>query len=228
MAVAYVSDVEGEITSATTLTLASVVGSGGDMLFIAVNWVGTSSQTISSVTYNGSSTGITQIGTPIDPGTGRALARYRLLAPSGTADVVITFSASVPNAQGTAMVLSGVNQSSPIGTSQTASAVGGSPTTTAAATSAVGDLCVDCLMVQGNATSVATVNGDQTQRSALDGGSILIHRTSTEAGAASVTMGWTWTGAAAWAHAVTPVQAAAAGGAVIPGASSYYRRLRAA
>jgi hypothetical protein len=213
MAVAYVSDVEGEITSATTLTLASVVGSGGDMLFIAVTWVGNSSQTISSVTYNGSSTGITQIGTPIDPGTGRLLARYYLLAPSGTADVVVTFSASVPNGQATAMVLSGVNQSSPIGTSQTASAIAGSPTTTAAASSATGDLCVDCLMIQGNATSVAVVNGDQTPHSAQDGSGLFFHRTSSEAGAASVTMGWTWTGAAAWAHAVTPIQAAAAGGA---------------
>jgi hypothetical protein len=148
---------------------------------------------------------MTQVGSNVDPGTGRLLAKYRRMAPGTTGDVVITFSASVPYGQAAATTLSGVDQTTPVGDVDSSTAIGGSPTTTPAVTCSVGDLAIDQFLIQGNGSSIA-VAGDQTLRASEDGDGLTLSRWSTEAGAATNTMGYTWTGGAAFGHIVTCIQ----------------------
>ena len=206
MAVAYVSDVENldNTLAASTLTLSSVVGSGGDLLIAFTTWRRNSAQTCSGATYNGAA--MTRIGSDLEGEGG--LAAFYTIAPAGTANVVFTYSANALS-QGTGIVFSGAHQSAPIGTTASTSPVAGTSTATGAVTSAADGLCVDCLYLRTSSAGLAA-DGAQTQRSAQDSAGTIFHRTSTEPGAASVTMSWSWTNSNQYAHLVIPISAAAA------------------
>lgn len=211
MAVAYVSDVEGVWSSGTTLTLASVGGSGGSVVVAFVSWRNNSAQTVTGATYGGNA--MTLIDGPINTvGGGPIQAYYYVTSSDG--DVVFTFSAAPANAQATALVFSGTD-SSPIGTHQTSGAADNSApygTSTSAVSSETDGLVVDGFALRSDSTGL-TIGADQTQRSAQNASSSLFHRTSTKAGAASVTMSWSWsTNALHYAHIVVPLAPAAASG----------------
>lgn len=180
---------------------------GGDCLDITVTWRANTGQTISGVTFN--SVSCTQIGSTVTA-SGGSNARFRLVAPDQTtANVVPTFSAAPGNYQITCNVLSGVDQTTPVG--DTDSAIGTAvATSTPTVTAAVGDLVIDSLMIRGGPTGI-TENGGQTALSAQEAASSVYHRTSSEAGAASVDMGWTWTTSSSFAHFIVVYQAAATG-----------------
>jgi len=99
-----------------------VTGSGltNSILIIGVSWRngGASTYGVSSITYDGSSTGITHIRTDgQDGGTGsRRTAFYYLLNPaSGSKTIQVNFTGEVYVAQGGAVTFEGVDQTTPIG-----------------------------------------------------------------------------------------------------------------
>lgn len=215
MAVAYVSDVENSADPASgTLTLSTVLGSGGNVVIAFTTWRSNTGQTCTGATYGGNA--MTRIGTEITS-TGASLTSFYYVT-SSDGDVVFTYSAAPTNAQGTALVFSGVDTGSPIGTQQT-SASAGTATTTSAVTSATDGLCVDCLGLRSDNTGL-TIGAGQTQRSAQEAASSVYHRTSTEPGAASVTMSWSWTNSMGFVHMAVPINAAAAGSSITPAAGS--------
>jgi hypothetical protein len=216
MAVAYVSNISGKTTpSASSITLANVVGSGGNIVVAMVSWRDNSAAIATSgATYGGNA--MTQLGTDYDgAGANSGHAVFYYIDPSGTADVVISFTgANPPYIQATAAVFSGVNTSAPFGTVVENNATDSSApyeTTTSAASSESGGLVVDLLTIRSDITGL-TIGADQTQISAQDQSATMFHRTSYEAGAASVTMSWSWglTGQH-YRHTVIPIAPAAAG-----------------
>jgi hypothetical protein len=150
---------------------------------------------------------------------------WRLLSPSsGSASVTFTNGSGRPWICA-ALSLAGVHQTTPEGT-----AVGNSASAAAASndvTAATGDLVLDGLAIQdvSQTTSAKTVGAGQTER-VNDvrvynaGADDFEGAASTEAGAASVTMSWTWTGSNQYAHIAIPILAASGGGGGGGGAAS--------
>lgn len=84
-------------------------------------------------------------------------------------------------------------------------------------TSAAGDLVIDCFAVDvagGNPTSPVAGTGQDAHSTAIVGGANVLGGASEEAGAATVTMSWSWTTANTSAHAAVNITAAAAAGGV--------------
>lgn len=109
------SDQAGSAGAATSLTYAHTV-SGTNRLMVACAYWG-SSQTLSSITYNGVST--SQVVAPIDNGGGEFYAMNYLIAPdTGTNNVVITLSGSA-GIEGASGSYTGTDQTDPIDATRT-------------------------------------------------------------------------------------------------------------
>jgi hypothetical protein len=199
------------------MTLSSVGGSGGSVVVLFVSWRNNSAQTVTGVTYGGNA--MTKIGSTINSGGGGPLEAWYYIT-SSDGDAVVTFSAAPANAQATALVFSGTHATTPIGTEQTSGAADNSApyeTSTSAVTSETDGLCVDGFALRGDSTGL-TIGADQDQRSAQNASGSLFHRTSTKAGAASVTMSWSWsTNALHYAHIVVPLAPSAAASGEVAG-----------
>lgn len=207
MAVAYVSDVEGQsaLNDGNPLTLSSVNGGGGNYLIVLVDWRNNTGQTVSAITYGGNA--VSSLGAAVTLGGG-SIQAFGLANPSGTQNVSVALSAATPIFQASAIVLSGVDVGgTPIGTLVTQSQSGQTATSTGAATSAVDGLVVDGLFLRNSSTGM-TAGGSQNQIAAQDSSTTLTFRASWKAGAASVTMSWTWTNAGTYGHIVIPINAA--------------------
>jgi uncharacterized repeat protein (TIGR01451 family) len=117
--------------------------------------------------------------------------------PMGTANVVVTMSSSAKLVIGAASFF-GVNPAAPNGTFVSNEANTNLATLTVP--SAVGELVIDCMAVQGNAAT-ATVGAGQTQLwnefSRSNGGAV-VGMASTEPGANLVTMSWSLTSIDYW------------------------------
>lgn len=207
-AVSFVSAVTAtDVTdTVSTLTLANVVGSGGNVLLTGCTWRQDAGETIASVTYGGSATGITLIH---DGATNEAAgALYYLVNPAGTADVVVTFSANT-RSQCSALVLSGVDTASPLFDTDEGISVGTSVSLTLSNTT--DGLLVDMFTRRGN-NEAMTPGADQTERSAQSSGAaVILHRTSTQPATADGVMSWSWaTGSDNYLIAVTLAPSSAA------------------
>lgn len=163
--------------------------------------------TFTTATYNGDS-----MGTPIidSRSTSRRLVVWALVAPdTGTNNVSIAWSDGNREPVCAAMSYTGVDQASPIGT--VAEADGFGTTGTVVTSSASGNMVADWLVNNGGITGW-TVGAGQTQIqqevSASAGHNLA---TSYEAGGASVTMSWTWTGGVSWRHFAVPINASSGG-----------------
>ncbi len=210
MAVAYVtssSAVDGT-GAATSITAPDVDASSANSCAIAfVSYRNNAAQTITGVTAEGAA--MTIVGSQVDDGGG-SIAAYRIIGISSAAlTVVASFSAAPSNCQIAVLIFSGVDQTTPVGTHQTSegNGVDGSATATAALTSAADGICVDGLFCRSGPTGI-TADGGQTERESESSSGSMHLRSSTEAGAASVTMGWTWTGSVRWGHIAIPLIAA--------------------
>lgn len=228
MAVAFSSSSSGKDETGTnnTATAAAVNGNVTNPCVIAVvTYRNNASQTITGVTHDGNA--MTQIGSTVSSGGGSVGMFYRV-GTTTTGNVVATLSANTLGIHCMALVFSGVNQAGPIGTAATSNAGGTDVelTSTAAVSSAADGMCVDGLFCRAAATAI-TANGGQTEQEAESTAGSIFGRASYEAGAASVTMGWTWTGATRYGHIVAPL-VAAGGSSVAPRAQAHYRRRRAA
>jgi CSLREA domain-containing protein len=181
-------------TRPANLTISHTTGSGADrLMLVGISFVNDESETISSVTYNG--VALTSVGS-VDTSDDARVEIWRLIAPpSGTYDVVITFSAPLSRAAvAGVMTFTGVHQTTPLGAFASASlqcmAPCADPSVNVA--SGVNELVFDTVACE-TCTSV-TAGPGQTQAwnlSVLDGPRPDLGAGSTEPGAASVTMSWT-------------------------------------
>ncbi len=197
----------GASTSASSLTWSHTVGSGSNgILIVSIATRDSAGGTVSSITYGG--TALTFIGADTSSKTHAEL--WYLKAPAtGTANIVVNLT-SAENFVAGATNFFGVNQTTPYGSVTTGNGSGDPSLIVASATGelvvdAVADRDVDSETIGAGQTALwVTKNG--TGSNDAWGGS------SSEAGAASVTMSWTTTGAGAgeWAAVAVSLKAAPA------------------
>mgnify|MGYP003532056547 FL=1 len=128
--------------------------------------------------------------------------QFYLIAPaSGANTVSVTLSGPVFDVGVSVVSMTGVHQSTAIGTS--ASASGSDTTPTVDVSSAVSDLVLDGLVMVHSGT--LSVGAGQTARvNAVTGNAFIKYASSTEDGASTTTMSWSNTTSQAWAIMSTP------------------------
>lgn len=183
----------------TTLTFAHTVNSRtNNCLFVLVYL--TSNNTISSVTFNGDA--MTVVGT-VTQSTNLRVSIYQRVAPDVvTGNVVVTlgvsdeFGASAHN-------FYNVNQTTPAGGTSTDSGSGVTSSSIARG-SAVGEIVLDGIAVGvfNQAAGAGQTEISDITYTAVESGA------SMEAGAASVTMSWSWSSGSNFAHIVTDINKA--------------------
>ena len=178
---------------------------GSDRLLI-VGTTGHTTATISGITYAGTS--LTQVdGTVVNSRIGGEM--WQLVNPDIDAnDVVVTWTGEFFRGAVGIISFTGVDQTTPLGTSGIASGLSASPTVDVS--SATGELVVDVLANEG--ASTVTAGASQTERwnqvnTTEDG---LQNSGSTEPGASTVTMSWSIT-SDDWVIIAVPIKPVAAG-----------------
>ena len=180
-------DVTGTVTS---LTVAHTVSGADRALLVGVMSNCPNPPIVSGVTYNGIA--LTQHFTSLPYSTER-LDIWRLVAPAtGAHNTVVTFSGTCAKLFANILSLTDVDQTTPLGT--VASASGLSQLATVNVSSASGEMVIDFLQLFGsNPSYTPTAGAGQTARiinqDSSSGDSL---DSSTEAGASTVTMSWTW------------------------------------
>lgn len=202
---------------------------GTDCLVVGVFWSGTTTTTVSTITWNGVS--LTLV--PSSTATSAAVAKvewYYLLAPTiaGPATITITTSAA---ARGGAVAInySGVHQTVPVGTAATNT---GSATTTPSVvvSSAAGEACLGAWGCNNGDTTTETTDVTVTELcnfigSATAGANSGREVAGQKAGAASVTLNGTWSTNRSWAASGFPLKPAAATTSWGPSLSDQLNRL---
>jgi len=172
-------------TSGNTITVSHTTGSGSDRLML----IGISSRdrTVTGVTVNGSSTGVTSVGSQTSNANAKT-AIYRLIAPpTGSYNVVVTFSGNVTKgAVVGVMTFTEVHQTVPLGTY--ASGSGKSTNASLTVTSSNSELVFNVVSVQNqNAFNTA----GQTQHWNVNTASECTGAGCTKPGSASASLSWT-------------------------------------
>ena len=177
-------------------------------LVVGVTWVA-ASVTISSVTYNGVT--MTSEGAVTSTlSSALHLEQFSLIAPdTGANNIVVTFSAAVAGVIGGGVSYTGANQTDLTGT-QVSVNNGVSSPATVDVSSASDEIVQD--VVLKNSTDTITVGASQTQRWNVNIGTNGLHNGggSTETGASTTTMSWTFSGVV-WIIAAIAVKPAAGG-----------------
>ncbi len=171
----------------SSLTWSHTVGAGNDrILIVGVSIRGNG--TVTSVTYGAQT--FTSAGTVANGGTNSAEI-WTLVAPAtGTANIVVTLSASKDFVAG-ASSFSNVDPTTPYGAFF--STTGNTSPISLAVTSAVGEVVIDTVMTNGDVGTLTAAAGQTERWNNLTGANPSNARGagSTKAGAASVTMTWT-------------------------------------
>lgn len=188
-------------TVTTNLTVGTLTN--GAMIF-GISCTSPFAPTVSSITWNGASTGVTAI-TATAANTGNFYTwQYRLVAPtSGTHAAVLTMSNLCATLVLGVATFSGVDQTTPATGGATATGSGTSQSIPAV-TCTTGDMVQDTVVTEFMATVVAGQTQEWNQ-SPNDFGS-----GSRKAGAASVSMGWTTGPPSTWAMSASCIKQAAA------------------
>jgi hypothetical protein len=206
MAASYVNKVLGYLGYGNALTLASVPGSTGSKIVLLVaHRYNTAFST--SPAYG--ATPLTQVGSAYYADSIRRTIWY-LDAPSGTQDITMAWGSNVEWIAAVAFVLSGAGAA---GTPAYSSVVSGT-SMSATVSSETGGICLD-LALEIGVTGPLTPDAGQ-QNAGETGGSTVRVAASTEPGAASVAMGWSWTGAASGVNVVVPIASDGGSPAVAP------------
>jgi len=184
------SEVDGN-----SLTVPDVPGSTGNKIVLIVTYRDENAQVFSSAPAYGA-TPMTQVGSAI---TGNQFNRtvWELDDPAGTENISFTLSATSSYRMAVAFVLSTAGA---CGTPQGAN-TGGDELISATVESEADGICLDFAVCAGGAGLTA----DAGQSNTGTQGATYLSGASTKPGAASVTMGWTWTGLAAGATVVVPI-----------------------
>jgi hypothetical protein len=191
--------------SVATKSWSHTVSGSNRLLLVMVQWnQPNNSETVSSVTYGG--TALTQVGSNVvagGSGLDRCTALFRLTAPAtGTANIVVTMSAACTFFAG-AVSFTGVDQTTPLGTPQTA-------TTTTAATLSTTTSSAASNLVFSAATirTTGSITVPATSEWNVLIGTNNRYGGSVQPGAASVTTTYSWTGANNASMIAVDVQAA--------------------
>jgi hypothetical protein len=204
MAITIDASTAGPNTTASSATFSHTCAGSDRHLAVEVGWW-TGGVSISSITYNGVSLASMVSGT--HEGSNGFQAIWGLVAPAtGANNVVVTFSASCEHAVG-ATSRNGVDQTTPAGSSNTAS--GSSTGPTVDVSSASGEVVID--VCSAFSTTFAQGTG-QTERWDLgNSGGIEEAASSDEAGAATVTMSWTLGTSRQWGMAAVALKPSSGG-----------------
>jgi hypothetical protein len=198
MAISIIRSLSGSYTNdGPTQTLAFDCTGDGNGNYCLVVFVGNATnvdQILTGATYNGVSM-TARYNDKLDAYGGN-LACFRLLNPtSGTNNIVITWDVN-SGCSMIALMLSGVDQTTPITAHEIT--VPGAPydTQTATVASATGELVIDCASFRGGTDVTTTIGAGQTLilKEAGFGGTAVSTQLSCsyEAGAATNTMSWTY------------------------------------
>lgn len=182
-----------------TFTHATAVGSNRVMILLA-----SSGQFVSAATYNG--VALTMIAEPAASGV-VATAMYLVAPATGTNTVDFTLDSS-HNSIVRVCTFTGVNQASPIGTHAERATATVDTSMSDAVSSATGAMTVDVFAALAAAVAALDSDSGQANESIVDVTEQAMG-SSTEVGAASVTMTWTFTSCFCdRAHVVVPLNAA--------------------
>ena len=195
--------------NSSTLTWSHTVGSNSNRLLMVGVSIRGAGSTVSSVTYGG--VPLTNLTSVSNHDNAVRAEMWYLKSPAiGAANIIVTLSSSKKMVCGGASFYD-VDLTNTFGTVATRATIGsGNADPLVNVSSAFGDLVFDVLSIEGDALPLAAGAG-QTRRWELgtgpwagDAGGA----SSTEPGAASVTMSWSKTPAAKWAIAAVPIQSA--------------------
>lgn len=220
MALAFdaASFVESDNTDVLFSWAHTCTGSERGLIVVA----GTSGEAPLTMTYAGAA--MSKIGEQQEPDTGRMVSMWYQIAPAtGSNNVSVTFTEGrVAEFRGVSFT--GAHQSSMVGTASSAFSLGGVTGTNPSivVTAAPGDIVIDGLCWnQGDSPADETVGAGQTQRGGAAAGVFARCVSSTEAGAATVTMSWTLSGFGSyWAMIGVAVKPSATGSTITFDAAS--------
>lgn len=197
--VALAATTSSSTTSGTSLTFSHTPGSGTNRLLLVGIGLGSSdvqgdAGSVTGVTFGGTPMTLVNSATP-PSGNGVKTYLYSLTNPgSAAANVVISATGVSPNSASIAAgatTFTGVNQSTPLGTSVIATS-GGSTSTSVTVSSATGELVYAVgAWDEGGSNQSITVSSGQTSLWEFDGTNYVSAGASTKPGAASVTSTFT-------------------------------------
>lgn len=174
----------GNAAGVATVTFAHTCSGLNRVLIVGISQG--SNTSVTSVTYAG--TAMTSLGVPANNGNKAVVSMYYLAAPAtGANNVVVTWTGNV-NAIVGSVSFTGVDQTTPVGTF--AKATGTSTAPSVNVTSGNGQLVVDTVAVETN-VALAVGAGQAQQWNASIAGQVQ-GGGSTELGAATVTMSWSF------------------------------------
>lgn len=219
-------------TTATSLTYSMTVSAGSDLALVVGVALEETSIDVTGVTFNGDA--MTQTGSDTPSGGLFSEAQlFRLVNPDvATANIVVSVSSADSIISG-AFSMTGVDQTTPVGTAATDTSTSDTTASTTVASVGTDDLVVDILAADSDfVATVGADQGDNDMQASLSGQ--VTGAMSTQAGSAGGVMSWTWTGARPMAQiavAFKPSAGAApsltgmliGGGSIIPGIFSRVR-----
>lgn len=205
-----VSNANNENNAGTTMSWTHTpVASPPSSLAVVLQIYNDASNSVSGITYNGAA--LTKM-TGATSGSQGGFSSHTeiwgsdgLTLPSGAQTVQITFAATGSYCQAGAISVTGSNTT----TCFSNAAVADNPSSTTPSvtvTSATGELVVD--ITSNSAGLIPTVGAGQTSRFTYNPAGLFAGGSSTEAGAASVTMSWTLSGAQSWTISAASFKAA--------------------
>lgn len=199
------------VGGSTNFNITHTTDTGTDYLIVFVFWSGTTTATVSTITWNG--VALTSLGTATQSGADKVQA-FGLAAPSIQGPTALTVTMSV-SAKGGAVALNYLNGGATLTTGTVVTAISGSNnvTPTVTASSAAGEIVVCGAAANNGDTTTVTAGSGQTERANFVGspaagassGRFLV---SDEPGAASVVMDGTWSASRAWSTVAVPIKAA--------------------
>lgn len=212
MAVAFDAGSEGEADPGASLTIAHTVSGSDRVLYCAITHSpGGDEVDQVTATYNG--TAMDVMFTDMTTHGSRRVRVFRLVEPAtGTNDVVFSWGGGSQSFRAVCASFTGVDQADPDDAHVLTDGSGGGTSTSRSVTSATDDMVMD-VVVMGNGVTGLTVDGGQTEiNQILAGGITNGIGASYEAGATSVTVGWSWTGFVAYVQWAWNINASAGGG----------------
>ncbi len=215
MAVAFDARSEGMNTPDGTSLTISHACSGSDRALYAVisHTPGDADVDTVTATYNG--TAMDVLFTDTTTHSSRHVRAFRLVAPStGTNNVVFSWSGTAAMAA-ICGSFTGVDQADPDDAQVLTDGTAGGTSSSRSVTSAAGDMVMDVLVLQNFASSLA-VSGTNTEiNQMIPAGGVNDPNaigSSYEAGAATVTPSWGWTGTVSYVQWAWNINAASGGG----------------
>src|SRR5207249_4996390 len=204
--VSVLAPTAGEVSSSqtggtSTTSWAHTTSGTNRVLVVGVSWANITTRTVTSVTYGVQT--MTSAGSAVNAGNAGAEIFYLVAPAVGSNTVTVTLSGSANSLVGGAVTLTGVNQTTPLGTF--ASATGTSATPSVNATSNTGETVIDTVSLTSSGAITVGVGGQTQQWQAGTSGR---GAGSTKPGTSSVTMSWN-SANLAWAIGAVGVKPAA-------------------